>query len=61
MITLKTTVPGNTSVFEKIMGRIKGPFYKNVNGLTNGFENLDKRCLLNLKTTPLYRKSKSTC
>lgn len=57
MITLKTTVPGNTSVFEKIMGRIKGPFYKNVNGLTNGFENLDKRCLLNLKTTPLYRKS----
>ena len=39
------------------MGRIKRPFYKTVNGLSNGFENLEKKCLLNLKTTPLYRKS----
>mgnify|MGYP003320827275 CR=1 FL=1 len=52
-----STVPGNTSLFEKVMGRIKRPFYKTVNGLSNGFENLEKKCLLNLKTTPLYRKS----
>ena len=57
MIVSKSNTAGNTSLLEKIMGRLKKPFYKKVFGLTNGFTQLDKRCLLYMKTTPLYRKS----
>lgn len=57
MIVSKSNTAGNTSLLEKIIGRLKKPFYQKVFGLTNGFTQLDKRCLLYMKTTPLYRKS----
>ena len=57
MKIFETETPGNTSLLEKVIGRFKRPFYQKVNGLTNGFKQLDKRCLLYMKTTPLYRKS----
>ena len=59
MKIFETKTPGNTPLLEKAIGRIKRPFYQKVNGLTNGFKQLDKRCFLYMKTTPLYRKSNS--
>ena len=57
MIILKSNTSSNDSLLEKVIGRLKKPFYKKVYGLTNSFTQLDKRCLLYMKTSPLYRKS----
>ena len=57
MKIFETKTPGNTSLLEKVIGSLKRPFYQKVNGLTNGFTQLDKRCLVYMKTTPIYRKS----
>ena len=57
MIVSKSNTAGKTSLLEKIIGRLKKPFYQKVFSITNGFIQLDKRCLLYMKTSPLYRKS----
>jgi len=57
MRMLKAPTLGDIPLLEKVIGRLKRPFYQKVSGLTNGFTSLDKRCLLYMKTSPLYRKT----
>lgn len=56
MNIINDTVPGNSSIFEKIVGRLLRPFYKKINAMSSGFTSFDKRCLVYMKTTPFYRK-----
>jgi glycosyltransferase involved in cell wall biosynthesis len=43
------------SIIEKIFARIKKPFYLKILNITNGHKNLQKKCLVCLKTEPYYR------
>ncbi len=43
------------SLLTKIIARIKKPFYLKIFGITGGFKNTDKRCLVYMKTEPFYR------
>ena len=43
------------SLIEKIIGRIRKPFWLKINNINNGYLGLTKRCLLYYKTEPFYR------
>ena len=49
----------NISFFDKVLAKLKKPFFLKIFGIKSGYNNFNKRCLVYMKTEPFYRKLNS--